>query len=356
VAGRLKRSIAVWAAVAVALLAVAGAAVFLTRTPRVDVVTVKAEAVERILAAVGRVRGTENVQVFARTPGQIVELKKDEGAPVVAGEILGRLDADMQRAVVAQRKAAVAAQRRKLEQSRRDRARVEALAAKGFVTGERRETARLAVETDAEELARMEASVAEAESRLEDFVVRAPMTGRILTRPVDPGQVVTATTVVFQIVSEGPPEVETDVDETVAGALKTGLRARLSPVGMGGAVFDGRVTFVAPNVDPATGGRTVRLRFDAPPAEIPPGLSVDVNISVETIDRALTLPRSAIASVDRAPYVIALREGTAVKVPITFVDWPAERVVVTSGVRDGDQVAADPMSVAEGARVAPNAP
>lgn len=347
------RRIAIWAAVTFALLAIVGALVFLARTPRVAVVTVKAEAVERILAAVGRVRGTENVQVFARTPGQIVELKKDEGAPVAAGEILGRLDAGTQRAVVTQRKAAVAAQRRKLEQSRRDRARVEALATKGFATSERRETARLAVETDAAELARLEASVTEAESRLEDFVVRAPMTGRILTRPVDPGQVVTASTVVFQIVSEGPPEVETDVDETVAGALKTGMRARLSPVGMGGAIFEGRVTFVAPNVDPATGGRTVRLGFDAPPAEIPPGLSVDVNITVEMIDRALTLPRSAIAaSAGRAPYVMAVRDGKAVKQTVTFVDWPAEHVVVTAGVREGEQVAADPMSVANGARVA----
>jgi RND family efflux transporter MFP subunit len=299
------------------------------------------------------VRGSENVAVFARAPGQIVELKKDEGEPVVAGQALGRLDDAMQRAVVDQRKAALAAQRRKLEQSRRDRARVEALAAMGIVTRERREAARLAVETDSEEVTRMEASVKEAESRLEDFVMRAPMTGRILTRPVDPGQVVSMSTVVFTIVSEGPPEVETDVDETVAGALKTGMRARLSPVGMGGAVFDGRVTFLAPNVDPTTAGRTVRLRFDAPPAEIPPGLSVDVNISVETIDRALTLPRSAIvASAGHAPYVMAVRDGKVVKQAVTFIDWPAERVVMTAGVEEGEQVAADPLSIAEGAHVA----
>ncbi len=351
------RRFAIWAAAACTLIAIVVAVVFLTRTPRIAAVTVKAEAIERILAAVGRVRGTENVQVFARTPGQIVKLEKDEGEPVVAGEILGRLDADTQRAVVTQRKAAAAAQRRKLEQSRRDRARVEALAVKGFVTSERRETARLAVETDSEELTRLEASMREAESRLEDFVIRAPMTGRILSRPVDPGQVVTTSTVVFNIVSEGPPEIETDVDETVAGALKAGMRARLSPVGMGGAIFAGRVTFVAPNVDPATGGRTVRLRFDMPPAEIPPGLSVDLNISVETIDRALTLPRSAIAaSAGRAPYVMVLRDGKVVKQTVTFLDWPAERVVVTAGVREGELVAADPLSVAEGARAAASVP
>jgi RND family efflux transporter MFP subunit len=353
VAGGFLRRITDWTVIAVALLASGAAIIYLTRTESLAVVTVRAESVERILAAIGRVRGSENVAVFARTPGQIVELKKDEGEPVVAGEMLGRLDDAMQRAVVEQRKATVGAQRRKLEQSRRDRARVEALAAKGIVTRERRENARLAVETDGEELTRLEASVKEAEGRLEDFVIRAPMTGRILTRPVDPGQVVSMSAVVFTIVSEGPPEVETDVDETVAGALKSGMRARLSPVGMGGAIFDGHVIFIAPNVDPATGGRTVRLRFDAPPAEIPPGLSVDVNISVETIDRALTLPRSAIvASAGSAPYVMAVRNGKAVKQTVTFIDWPAERVVVTAGVEEGEQVAADPLSIAEGGHVA----
>lgn len=343
-----------WIAVA---LAAAGAAVLayraLVQMPELPVVVVKALAIERILAAVGRVRSDERVSVYARTPGQIMSLAKDEGEPVVAGEILGNIDAGQARAVLAQRKAAVASQQRQLDQSRRDFARSQALLKKGFVTRAGFETARLAVERDSERLSELISAAGEAQSRLEDFVIRSPMKGSILLRPVDPGQVVDVRTVIFDLASGGAPEVETDVDETVAGDLRVGMTARLSPAGMNGAVFKGRVTFVAPRIDPTTGGRTVRLSFDAAPKDTPPGLSVDVNIDVEKRDRALTVPRGAIGDPNGAPFVLIVQAGKTVKRPIAFVDWPAERVIVTSGVQDGDQVALDPLASPEGKEVSP---
>jgi RND family efflux transporter MFP subunit len=341
-----------WIAVALAAAGVSALAYSaLVRLPELPVVVVKAQAVERILAAVGRVRADERVSVFARTPGQIMSLAKDEGEPVVAGEVLGQIDAGQSRAVLAQRKAALAAQQRQLDQSRRDLARSQALLKKGFVTRAGFEAARLAVERDSERLSELTSAVGEAQSRLEDFVIRSPMKGKVLLRPVDPGQVVDARSVIFELASGGAPEVETDVDETVAGDLRVGMTARLSPAGMNGAVFKGHVTFVAPRIDPTTGGRTVRLSFDAVPKDIPPGLSVDVNIDVEKRDRALTLPRGAIGDPNGAPFVLIVQSNETLKRRITFIDWPAERVIVTSGVQEGDQVALDPLSSGEGKKV-----
>lgn len=335
--------------VAAALFAV----LMVTRAPALAVVTVKSEAIDRVLAAVGRVRAEERVSVFARAAGQVVKLEKDEGDLVASGEVLGQIDAGQPRAALAQRTAAVAGQRRQLAQSRRDLARAQELLGKGFVTRAGFETARLAVERDEQELSRLQAATDEAASRLEDFVIRAPMTGRILLRPVDPGQVVDVRTQIFEIVSAGTPEIETDVDETVAGAIRVGMMARLAPTGMNDEVFQGKVIFVAPRVEPTTGGRTVRLSINAAPKEIPPGLSVDVNITVESRDGALTLPRGAIARSDGSSYVMVVRSNKVIRQTIVFIDWPADRVIVTSGVRAGDQVALDPLSATEGSTVRP---
>lgn len=149
------------------------------------------------------------------------------------------------------------------------------------------------------------------------------------------------------------PEVETDVDEAVAGALRVGMNARLAPAGMNDEVYSGAVTFVSPRVEPTTGGRTVRLSINAGSSDLPPGLSVDVNIVVEARNEALTLPRGAIARNAGASFVMVLRNDQAVRQTVTFVDWPAERVVVTSGVKAGDQVALDPLKAVEGLRVTP---
>lgn len=322
-----------------------------TRLPDLVVVSVKAEPVERILAAVGRVRAEQSISVYARTAGQVTELLKDEGDAIVTGEVLGRLDAAQPRAVVVQRRAAAEGQQRKLQQSRRDLARAETLLKTGVGTQADFEATRSTVERDAEELARLTAAVSEAESLLENFVIYAPMAGLILVRPIDPGQVVDARTIIFALASGGAPEVETEIDETVAGALRIGMPARLVPAGVGGKIFAGRVTLIAPRVDPTTGGRMVRLAFEDPPQGIPPGLSVDVNVTVETLDRALTLPRVVIGDQSGAPYVLVLRAGRTVKQAIAFVDWPAERVIVTAGLKADEEVAQDPSGVAEGTRV-----
>lgn len=323
----------------------------MTQAPRVEVIAVESGAVERVLAAVGRVRAEDRVSVFPRSAGLITRLQKDEGDIVKVGDILGEIDASQSRAVLTQRRASTASQRRQLAQSEREYARAQSLLDKGFTTKAAFEAARLLVQRDREEILRLEAAELEAKSRLEDFIIRAPMDGRIVFRSVDAGQVVTLTTQIFELVSLSPPEVETDVDETLAGAIKVGMGARIAPAGMEGRSFAGKVTFVSPRVEPTTGGRTIRFSFEASSKDIPTGLSADVNISVEKRENAIAIPRTAIGDANRAPYVLLVRDGKLARQDISFVDWPAERVIVTTGLKPGDQLALDPLKVAPGTAV-----
>ncbi len=43
-----------------------------------------------------------------------------------------------------------------------------------------------------------------------------------------------------------------------------------------------------------------------------------------------------------------LRDGRASLTPITFVDWPADRVEVTSGLTEGDRIVLSPEGVEDG--------
>jgi hypothetical protein len=99
----------------------------------------------------------------------------------------------------------------------------------------------------------------------------------------------------------------------------------------------------------------VRLSIDAGSVELPPGLSVDVNITVETRNQALTLPRGAVARNAGASFVMIPRGSKPAKQTVTFVDWSAERIVVASRVNTGDQVALNPLKAVEVLRVTPNA-
>jgi RND family efflux transporter MFP subunit len=312
-----------------------------TAPPAVDVQTIAPASIERVLAVTGRVRPQESVAVFARTSGQIISLTKDEGDLVEAGEVLGTVDPARAKAAVAQAQASVDAQARVVAQAERDLERARTLRAEGTTTQTAVEAATLAVTKGRDDLRRLDAALNEAKVQLGEQSIVAPMTGRILNRPLDPGQVTDTRTAIFTIAPTTAQDVEAEVDETYSMALRLNQEARLAFAGVSETV-KGAVSYIAPEVQTSTGGRIVRLSF-APPAqttgvELPVGLSVDVNVIVDKQQSALTVPRQAIRDLANAPHVLVVEDDKVARRNIEFIDWPAASVIVTSGLKGGDQV------------------
>jgi membrane fusion protein (multidrug efflux system) len=153
-------------------------------------------------------------------------------------------------------------------------------------------------------------------------------------------------TELFTVADLGQLLVETDVDEIYSSRMRAGLKALLRPAG-DSVAQDGTVIFAAPSVDPSTGGRAIKIAFDNP-VDLPVGLTVNANIIVSQTDAALSVPRSAIVTEGTQNHVLVLENGIVTGRAIEFSDWPAERVIVTSGLVVGDQVVLDPDSVSAG--------
>jgi len=51
------------------------------------------------------------------------------------------------------------------------------------------------------------------------------------------------------------------------------------------------------------------------------------------------------------PYVMVVRDGKMAEQKITFIDWPAQAVIVTSGLKVGDQVVPNQTAPAVGTKV-----
>jgi HlyD family secretion protein len=211
--------VALITAVLVALAAVT-AWLLWPRPALVDVIEVKRAPAVRMLSVNGTVRPRLSVEVQAPVAGTLTALSFDVGDRVEAGAVLARVDDAPQRAAIAEAIASVSAQEATLAQARRDLARYEALGQ--FVTRQRREEARLAVEAGAQELKRRRALVAQAREVQQRYEVRAPFGGVILERPVDPGQTISVSTVLYRLADLSAPEIAAEVDEVYAAALRTG--------------------------------------------------------------------------------------------------------------------------------------
>lgn len=304
--------------------------------------------VSQVLAVNGRIAAHKSVTVRAAVSAQALSVNTDTGDTVTSGDRLVLLDAALVEAQVAQARAALEAQQVNQRQAEVTAERTRALgdnAARSAL-----ETADLALAAAVNETGRLAAALEQAERQLEQYTILAPMSGVILSRGVDEGQLVDPQTQLFVIADTSILVVDTDVDELYSSRVKEGLSALLKPVGASVPV-EGQVTFAAPTVDSSTGGRAIRIAFNEP-VSLPVGLTVNANIIVDQIDEALSVPRAAILTEGANSHVFVIEDGVAVTRPISFNDWPAERVIVTEGLRVGDVIILDPAAVADGDLVA----
>lgn len=319
------------------------------RPPLVQALVVQEGPATRVLAVNGQIRPRLSVDVQPRVAGDLVSLPFDVGDRVTRGTLMARVDDGPQGEAIAQAGAALAAQRNVVEQARRDLARYEAIPQ--FVTRQRIEQARLAVKQGEDELRRLGAGVGQARQLRERNDVRAPFAGIIMERPVDPGQAVGTSTVLYRLADLADPQVTAQVDEIYAAALRPGLEARIAVPGIA-APLPARIVHIEPRVDPQTGARDVRLGLVDPLATAPAGLTVTVNLIVDRRQRAISIPRSAIAGEGAAAHVLAVdRNGKAARRPVKFIDWPSESVIVVAGLKRGERILADPVAVRPGQQV-----
>jgi membrane fusion protein (multidrug efflux system) len=86
------------------------------------------------------------------------------------------------------------------------------------------------------------------------------------------------------------------------------------------------------------------------------GLTVATNIVVEQREAALTVPRTALETGAQGTGVFLVQDGTARFAPVTVVDWPAARLIVTDGLSDGDVLIMDAAGIADRQAVAAERP
>lgn len=345
---RRKRRLGWWLVLLV-IIAAAGTYAGIARPwePKPKLVAVERLAlgpVSQVLAVNGRVAAKRSVTVRAAVSAQALVVRADTGDTVTAGDVLVTLDTALIESQVEQAQAALEAQQAKQSQAEATAERARAL---GQNTARSTlQDAELAFTAAANETNRLQAALQLAQRQFAQYTIRAPIDGVVLSRGVDAGQLVDTQTQLFVIADTSELVVETDVDELYSSRVATGLKALLQPVGAS-VPQDGTVTFAAPTVDSATGGRAVKIAF-AQKIALPVGLTVNANIVVNEVADALSVPRAAIVTDGARSHVLVMADGVAREQEIGFDDWPAERVIVTSGLTAGDAVILNPATVKPG--------
>jgi RND family efflux transporter MFP subunit len=341
------------AGVAAALAAAIGYLQPWSPTPiSVAVEQVAMAPVTRVLAVNGRIAARHSVDLRPQVTGTLTEVSASEGQRVEAGQVLARIDAAAQDAIVRQSRAALDAALVAQEQADATYARSLALGANISVAA--LEANRRALQSAVQEVARMRALLEQAQVQLARHTLRAPISGTIVAVDAERGQVADTATALMTVADLDDLIVETDIDEGYASQIAVGQPAVLRFSGQT-ETRTGHVNAVSGRVDAATGGLAVKIGFDAP-VSAPIGLTVTANIVVDERDAALAVPRTAIVTEGDGAAVFLARDEVARLQPVTVTDWPAARLIVTDGLAPGDPVIVDAAGLSDGLRISRDAP
>jgi membrane fusion protein (multidrug efflux system) len=321
----------------------------------VAVVTVTPRATEEPVDFAGDVQASRTVQVRAQVSGVITARPFREGDAVRPGDVLYRIDPTAYDADYRGAAARVAQARAQLANARTSADRLRPLLADNAVAKQDVDNAESAVQQYAAALADARAAADRARKSLDETVVRAEIAGRVGralldvgTRVTGPADVLTTVDVVDPVYVSFRPSAEQQLrwkrDPALRRALEPGGSARVQAVLADGRPLAGagRIGYVDPVVDPATGTQEFRATFAGTDRLLLPGQFVRVRLLGLTRRDAIVVPQRAVVQQlgRQTVYVVGADNRVAVR-DVKATGWSGTDWLIDEGLKPGERVVVD---------------
>jgi membrane fusion protein (multidrug efflux system) len=183
------------------------------------------------------------------------------------------------------------------------------------------------------------ASLALANKKLHDSVIRAPFAGRVKERAVTQGQFLRVQTPVMVIVSLDPVRARLKVPEKAAASVHVGQEVSVSVEAYPDRRFEGDVSRINPSVDPETRAFEVEVLLENPEDELKPGFFAKATIASDRVEKAIFVPVDALLYVYGVYKVFAVEDHKLRETEVKLGEREGDRVEVAEGLTVGESVA-----------------
>lgn len=316
-----KRPVVVLGAVLIAVLGAGAGVTFFLRTQEASAVSdprLEPPLVKLVTAAqaTGSERGFTGVigarvqsNLGFRVAGKIVERLVNVGEQVKAGQPLMRIDETDLRLALAAKSNAAAAARAAVVQWEADERRYASLRNKGWISGQRYEQAKAALDTAEAQLAAAIAEARVAENEATYSVLLADVDGTVVETLGEPGQVVAPGQMVVRLAQAGPREAVVALPETIRPAI--GSAAEASIYGAGERRYAAHLRQLSDSADAQTRTYEARYVLDGEAAAAPLGSTVTIRLAGQAGRPEIQVPLGAVLDDGRKTGVWVLDRATS---------------------------------------------
>ncbi|WP_411503706.1 efflux RND transporter periplasmic adaptor subunit [Brevibacillus centrosporus] len=356
--------------------------------------------------ASGKITAAEEIQVVSKVSGKAAAVNANEGSVVKQGDVLVTLEASEYQQQIVQAQAAIAGAQAKLRDTKAGARneqlqqlastveqakaslkvaestynRMKALFDSGALSAAELEKTTLDLEKARTtldqmqaqydlakagptsdtvaalqaEVSRLNSSLELAKTNYDNTIVRAPITGIVAKRNVDPGEMAAAGSPLLVLVKMDEVKVEASVPQEQINNVKVGSTVDVKVSSLGGKVLKGNVEFVSPISDANSSSFPVKVRVPNQDGQLRAGMVAEVMLQGQA-EQGTKVPSTAVLQKDGKQYIYTVDNDVVHQVEVTVSGTNGDWATVAAGVNDNDQVVLNPTDkLAEGTKVIAN--
>lgn len=260
---------------------------------------VTAETLEVSIEASGVIEAISSIEIKSKASGEILFLGAEVGDSIEKGSILGQIDQRTPTNILNQSKSDLEASKVRLENAKSQYERGTELHANGSISDKAFEDIQENFAQAKSTLVRTEVSYENAKIALDDTIVRSPITGTIISRPVEVGQVISSPTsavgggtLLMTMADLSKVRVRALVDEIDVGKVSIGQTVSIKVAAYRDKEFFGTVSKVEPlaKIEQNVTTFPVLIDIDNKDNLLLLGMNTDVVIEILNKDVSMSTP------------------------------------------------------------------
>ncbi|HXU32158.1 MAG TPA: efflux RND transporter periplasmic adaptor subunit [Thermoanaerobaculia bacterium] len=256
--------------------------------------------------AAGTIQPKKIVEVKSRVAGELQRLAADTNQVVVQGTLLAEIDPRDVNNAFEQATADLEVAKARVETTAAQARRANQLFDQGVVAAQDRETADLTATNAKADRLKAQTNLDLARQRLGDVKIRAPISGTIIERTVEQGQIVTSAsgnvsggTTLVKMADLSIMQARALVDEVDIGRMRPGQPVEVTVEAYPGRIFRGTVEKIEPLavVDQNITMFPVLVNLTNPEGLLKPGMNAEVAVAIAQRRGVVAVPNSAVVAI-----------------------------------------------------------
>lgn len=280
----------------------------------------------------------EEAVVSSKATGQVIQVSFEDGDKVTAGQILAQLDDTTLKNNLSTAQISLNQLKLDLASKQNDYGTADQLYQNGAISKTSFDAAKLAYQSALSNVQLKQVDIQNLTNSISDCVIRAAINGEVVDKSVQVGQFVTVGTKLGTVKNNTTINASIQLVQEDLDKLTVGQTVQMKLKDTDSKVYNGIVKNIAHSADDQTRVFNCLIQLDNSSGELKSGITGVIEIPQKDNKKILAIPMSGLSGSDGDYSVFTLEDHHAKKVSVTIGAMSQDRVEITSGIKEGDQV------------------